>query len=129
MSERPNKRRRVGPHPFIDIEASIGQEDSDNDSDSDEGKECHSHRGSEMDLFPDVGLDDSEELIDSRSTHHSLAQAMQDAQQSDDWDSFLQRAEHRGRKGTYTVDAEEEDLTDRAPKEGEYLWEIGCKVR
>ena len=89
-----------------------------------------SHWRSEIYLFPDdIGLDDSEDLIDSRSTHRLLAQAMQDAQQSDDWDSFLQRAEHRGRKGTYTVDAEEEDLTDRAPKEGEYLWEIGCKVR
>jgi hypothetical protein len=43
MSERPNKRRRLGPHPFIDIEASIGQEDSDNDFDDDNGKGCHSH--------------------------------------------------------------------------------------
>ena len=54
---------------------------------------------------------------------------MQDAQPSDGWDSFLQRAEHRGRAGTYMTNAEkEEDLKDRAPKEGEYLWEIGCKV-
>ena len=82
-----------------------------------------------MYLFPDdVGLDDSEELIDSRSTYHSLAQAMQDAQQSDDWNSFLQRVEHRGRKGAYAANGEEDDLMDRAPKEGEQLWEIGCKV-
>ena len=53
---------------------------------------------------------------------------MQDAQSSDDWDSFLQW-EHRGQAGTYMTNAEEEeDLMDRAPKEGEYLWEIGCKV-
>ena len=54
-----------------------------------------SHRCSEIYLFlDDIGLDNSEDLIDSRLTHHSLAQAMQDAQSSDDWDSFLQRAEH-----------------------------------
>ena len=46
---------------------------------------------------------------------------MQDAQSSDDWDSFLQW-EHRGQAGTYMTNAEEEeDLMDRAPKEGEYL--------
>jgi len=49
-------------------------------------------------------------------------------QQSDDWDSFLQRAERRGRRGTDTAN-EEEDPADRAPKEGEHLWEVGCKVR
>ena len=38
MSERPNKRWKLGPHPFIDIEASIGPEVSDNDSDDDGGK-------------------------------------------------------------------------------------------
>jgi len=52
---------------------------------------------------------------------------MQEAQQSDDWDSFLHRAEHRAQKGAYTGNEGEEE--DRAPKEGEYLWEIGCKVR
>jgi hypothetical protein len=89
-----------------------------------------SHQRSEIYLFlDDVGLDDSEDLIDSRLTHRSLAQAMQDAQPSDDWDSFLQRAERRGQAGTYTTNAEEEDLMDRTPKEGEHLWEIGCKVR
>jgi len=43
MSEQPNKRRKLGPHLFIDIEASIGQEVSDNDSDDDGGKGRHSH--------------------------------------------------------------------------------------
>ena len=78
--------------------------------------------------FPDdTRLDDSEDLVDSLETHRSLAQAMHDPQQSNDWDKFLQWAECRGRQGTDMAN-EEEDLADRAPKEGEYLWEIGCKV-
>ena len=132
MSERPNKQRRVGPHPFLDIEASIGQEDSENDLENDDGRTflfSLSLQTLNYVLPDDIGVDDddAEDLHDSRSTHRSLAQAMEDAQRSDEWDSFLQRAEHRGRKDTYTANGEEEE--DRAPKEGEYLWEIGCRVR
>jgi hypothetical protein len=49
-------------------------------------------------------------------------------EQSGDWDSFIRRAENRGRQGN-TSNGEREDLADRAPKVGEHLWEIGCKVR
>jgi len=38
MSERPNKRQRLAHHTFIDIEASVGQEDSDDQFDDDDGK-------------------------------------------------------------------------------------------
>jgi hypothetical protein len=36
MSDRPNKRLRLGPYRFLDIEASI-DDDSDNESDTEEG--------------------------------------------------------------------------------------------
>lgn len=130
MSERPNKRRRVGHHPFIDVEALVGQNETDSESDSDGGMECRSHRGAEIDsMVPDLGLNDSEEFIDAPSTHRSLAQAMEDAQQSGAWDSFIQRAARRGRRASYGANGEEDDLTDRAPKDGDFLFEIGCKVR
>jgi hypothetical protein len=56
---------------------------------------------------------------------------MHDIEQSGDWDSFIRRAENRGNRGRSgnTSNGEREDLTDRAPKVGEHLWEIGCKVR
>ena len=72
-------------------------------------------------------MDDSE-YLDSTSTHRSLAQAMHDTEQSEHWDSFLRRAETRGRLGN-TFKGEQDDLAARAPKVGERLWEIGCKVR
>lgn len=93
MSERPNKRQKLGPHPFIDIEAeaSIGPEVSENEFEDDGGKGHRlSHLGSEIYLFPDDGLDDSEDFVDSLATHRSLAHTMHDPQQSDDWDSFIQ---------------------------------------
>jgi hypothetical protein len=39
MSERPNKRQRLGPNPFVDIEASIDIEDSSDEESDPEGGE------------------------------------------------------------------------------------------
>ena len=124
MSERLNKRLRLGPYRFLDIEASI-------DDDSDDESDPEGWHGSLSPLekltsriLDNVGVDDSE-YLDSTSTHRSLAQAMHDAEQSGDWDSFLRRAKNRGRLGN-TSNEKQEDL---APKVGEHLWEIGCKVR